>query len=144
MKPEFYEAYRDLADLYRIAQRYPYSSLRYPFRLLTRSRDIKIVNDALENAIRDTGVERKLRPDARLFLLVNVHNMVVLPLSFAGEMPPQRVTIEMLSEDLRLILKDASARAEQLQEEEISGHMVLNVLSEVWGKLRITEWQLWG
>lgn len=103
-----------------------------------------IVSDALESAIREAKLEGRLRPDAHLFLLVNVHHMVVLPLSFAAKMPSRDTLRDILSADIRTILESARHRSDLTDQHEISGHTIVSALAEAWQKLRITEFELWG
>ncbi len=80
MRPEFYDVYRDLNRLYRLSQfDLRYARARGP-GLFQNVRNLRIVDSAVTEAVNDLDLSRKLRPDARLFLLVNLHQMVALPL----------------------------------------------------------------
>jgi hypothetical protein len=137
MKPEFDRAYRDLADLYRIGQRY--WGLVQPTR---RRSDVRLVDDAITEITSELGLRDRLRSDARFFLLVNLHQMVLLPLSYSEQMPRPRASLEKdIRDDIRTILETAG---EQSNQREISGHIVINVLSNVWKDLRVTKLNLWG
>ena len=138
MRPEFYDAYRDLADIYRISERYP-----FPFPVRRLRPDVRLVTEAIDAVLREMGLEQRLRPDARLFLVVNVHQMVVLPLSYTAHMPPRDLLKDMIRDDIRSVLQVAIS-SERRDQREVSGHAVVNALSQVWEKLRITEFQLWG
>jgi hypothetical protein len=137
MSPEFYDAYRDLADLYRMSDRY--RSFFPPFR---RRRDIHIIDEVITQVVNELNLQERIRPDARFFLLVNVDQMIVMPLSYSGNLRVDRQPLnEMIRTDVRTILRTASERVDQ---QEISGHRVVNVLSEIWGRLDISKLDVWG
>jgi hypothetical protein len=140
MRPEFYDVYRDLNELYRR----PRFDLRFARRLgvLSNIRDLRIVDKAITETVGDLGLSSALRPDARLFLLVNIHQMLVLPLAYAERLRLARLPVnEIVRDDVRTILK---AAREESNEEEISGHAVVNAVSRVWRQLRSTELEVWG
>ena len=84
---------------------------------------------------------RQLRPDARLFLLLNIHQMVALPLSYeVGRENPVNLD-SVLRTDLSTILQ---AAREESKEGEISGHNVINAISSTWEKLQISKLEIWG
>jgi hypothetical protein len=140
MQREFYEIYRDLEERYR-ASRYPYL---LGAEVLFRPGVVgpRTIEDAISDALGDLGLSsQQLRPDARLFLLVNLHEMIVLPLSASpGRLEGQRLA-ELLRNDVRTILE---AAREPTGNNEISGHAVINAISRVWDKLRATELDVWG
>lgn len=139
MRPEFYDVYRDLSELYRLSQ-YDLRVARRPL-FFTDIRDIRIVEDAINETVADMGLARILRPDAKLFLLVNLHQMLALPLAYVEGSRRERVAIdEIIRADLRTILHSAREGSR----EEISGHAVVNAISRVWGQLRATEIDVWG
>ena len=138
MKEEFYKAYSDLATFY-LPRRDPF----WIPSLLSR-RAVWLVNDALEEAVKEMNLDDQLRPDARFFLLINLHQMVLLPLSYAKQLPAPELMAEIIRHDVRTVLEIARSRLKQADRHEISGHMIVDALSEVWQKLRVTEFELWG
>ena len=144
MREEMYEIYRDLYDRYRLLMRddrWNYSvGLRGGWvadRLLQRW-----ITEAIEQAAGDLGVTRRLRPDARLFLLINLHQMVAAPLA-ASELA-QTLLLElqeMLFQDARTII--AQARTDR-PNQEISGNEILRATSKVLDDLSLSRFELWG
>ena len=140
MRPEYYETYRELMDLYRITQTEA-ELIRGPKRRRYPSvRALRIVDEALEEAIGELQLTRRLRPDARHFLLVNLHQMVALPLEYPFGYRGEALEGELVR-DLRTILEEARTEA---RDDEISGHDVINSLSRVWDKLSTTARNVWG
>ena len=138
MKEEFYKAYSDLASYYL--------PRHDPFWIpeLVPRRSVWLVKDALDEAAKEMKLDDQLRPDARFFLLINFHQMVLLPLSYAKQSPPPEVLFEMINQDVRAVLEIARSRLKRENRREISGHMIVEALSEVWQKLRVSEFELWG
>jgi len=141
MRPEYYETYRELTELYRITQAEA-EWIRGPRRRRYPSvHALRIVDEAVEEAIGELQLTRRLRPDARHFLVVNLHQMVTLPLEYPFG-PPDAAPIDRdLVGDLRTILEEARTES---RDEEISGHDVINSLSKVWNKLSSTARNVWG
>jgi hypothetical protein len=138
MKPEFDRAYRALADSYRIGQQYWGASLPP----MPRPIDARLVDDAISDITKELGLGNRLRSDARFFLLVNLYQMVLLPLFYSEQMPRPWASLERdIRDDIRTILETAG---EQSNQREISGHIIVNVLSNVWKDLRVTKLNLWG
>lgn len=141
MRPEFYETYRDLTELYRLSQ-YDLRFARRPLSFGQDVRDLRIVDDAITEEVADMGLVRTLRPDARLFLLVNLHQMLALPLAYTEVVRREHGMLDaIVRSDVRTIL---NATLEESRGEEISGHAVLNAVSRVWRRLRATEIDVWG
>jgi hypothetical protein len=87
----------------------------------------------LENAINESYLSERIRPDAKLYLLVNFHRLVVVPLMEGGSISTDEI-FDYLSDDVGIILRRARDLAEA---EEISGHLIVDALSEVWDELRL-------
>lgn len=138
MKPEYYDIYRRLYDLYmRDALLFP------PIRPFPPSEQVKLIDDAITKAISDNNLKLELRPDARFFLLVNFHLMVVLPLYANPNRPIALPKLkEILDSDVSTILNETSKNLSN--DREISGHEVLNTVSNIWKSLKATELQVWG
>jgi hypothetical protein len=84
---------------------------------------------------------RELRPDAALYLMVNLHQMVVLPLSHPEAPPPPENLEEELREDVRNILA-ASADAAGDRRDVAASHVVRGTAA-VLDKLNLKSWRLW-
>jgi len=143
MRREFYDIYRDQYELY-LASQYELEYFRvprvYPERFAIRN--LRTVDEAINEALIELGLTRRLRPDARLFLFVNLHQMIALPLAYAQAVQLEvRPVDSMIRDDVRTVLE---AAATESKEDEISGHAVLTALNNVWGKLRTVELNVWG
>src|SRR5256885_1983690 len=107
MRREFYDVYRDLYDIYRQSQ-YEVEYQRVPRRFppIFDMRNLRTVEDAINDATRQLPPGRALRPDARLFLFVNAHQMVALPLSYAeGARIDQLPVDTAIRSDLRTVVE---------------------------------------
>lgn len=140
MRPEFYDLYRDLNELYRLSQYELHSKVDR--ESLVHVRGLRIIDDVITETVSDLDLSLRLRPDARLFLLVNCHQMVLLPLAYAERVITEPLPVEqILRHDVRTILASAS---EMARGEEISGHAVIDAVSRVWRQLRATQLNVWG
>jgi hypothetical protein len=149
MKREFYETYKDLYELYR---RYAYLMPEYVIHLpfpghFPNLRAIRWVTDAIEEAISDLGLTHRLRPDAKHFLLINFHQMVILPL-IHPDSQPEKLGIDLkklssgIKDDAYSILSHAVKKTES--KDEITSGDILKACAEVWGKLHLQAFDIWG
>lgn len=138
MKDEYYEIYGDLYDMYR---RNWFDGRRFEYRAL------RWTTEAVEYSISELGLTKRVRPDAKHFLLVNLHQLVVLPLMHPES---KAVTIlelrDMLSNDVRKILEHSSeaVKADNIIESEISSHIILKTISKIWDQLSLNKIDVWG
>jgi hypothetical protein len=79
---------------------------------------------------RPEPVSERVRPDARHYLLVNFHRLLVVPPIEAGRMSREEV-LSHLVDDARKILGCARDLADSRDEGEISGHIAVDAVSEV-------------
>lgn len=86
------------------------------------------IAEAIDRSVADLGIEQRIRWDARHFLLVNLHQIVTLPMDRAGRMDGDLWSL--LRNDVKVILARASEGAA-----EISAHSVLDATSQVYGSL---------
>jgi hypothetical protein len=74
-------------------------------------RTIRMIDDAITDAQVELGLGDRVRPDARLFLLVNLHQMVALPVtaieSYRGDLESQSSVEGYVRQDVRDILEEA-------------------------------------
>ena len=122
MRPDFYPIYRDLYERY-VRE---HSGEEAPRQLLSE------ITGAIDRAAAYLQLGERFRPDARLFLLINLHQMVLLPLARASAIPPE--FRDSLNEDVQAILR----RALENGGREISGHAVLKAVDQLWKVLRMT------
>jgi len=143
MRREFYDVYRDLYEIYRISQ-YDLEYQRLPRRFppIFDMRNLRTVEDGINAAVRELPPGRDLRPDARLFLFINAHQMVTLPLSYAEGARLEHLPVDnAIRSDLRTIVQEADTESDQA---EITGHAIISALDRSWKKLRTTELNVWG
>jgi len=149
MRPEFYEIYRDLITDY--SNLYGGQSI---FARLLHARTpasrnaLKFAAEAISQAVSTLELHGRVRPDAELFLLVNLHQMIGLALTHPAlptETQQQLPNIESIREsviaDAREIL--AAAR-DEASGNEVSGHDIVAALPRVWDRLRTSALEVWG
>jgi hypothetical protein len=90
----------------------------------------------IDNAIDELYLSERIRPDAKLYLLVNFHRLVVMPL-IEGESISTNEALGYLSDDVGILLRRARDLADSREAEEISGHLMVDALSDVWDELRL-------
>jgi hypothetical protein len=89
---------------------------------------LRWIAEAIDNAIAGLGIEQRTRWDARHFLLVNLHQMVALPMGRARRM--DRDLWSLLRNDVQVILAKAAGSPG-----EISAHAVLDATAGAYGAL---------
>lgn len=145
MRREFYDIYNSLLRTYRTEEARPVIGRPPPRRRLEpfETLSLRIVDDALSEAIWRTPLQNELRPDAAHLLLINLHQMVTLPLLHPQAPPihPEELKDDLV-EDIRHILTAADSVREA--EREITGHRIIEVLARVSRSLRISDLDLWG
>lgn len=139
MDTEFQKIYRELIESYRYAI---ISSETDSEQRKVAMRRLALVSDTIEAELR--RLNKPLREDARLFLFVNLHQIIVQPLShpdspteLSGE------TIEDLRADVRTILESAEEESEDRNRDEIAASHVLWGLSKVLDHLNLKSWRIW-
>jgi hypothetical protein len=128
MDEQFYAAYG--------RRFYDYEYAREPFADTTRN----IVRDAIEEAAH--SIRPSIRPDAAVFLLVNIHQLIVLPLVETQREPTDEI-FSSIRDDVDYLLKFAGEMAVSRGEEVISGHIMVDALSYVWDRLKLTQAFYW-
>ncbi len=82
---------------------------------------------------------RRLRPDAKLFLLINFLQMIVHPVSLAGRRNQSDLR-RILFADTVSLLKEAAG---ETRDRDVSSHAVLKALTKNWMKLNLSALKLW-
>jgi hypothetical protein len=95
---------------------------------LTRHEAAAWIGEAIDRAVESLESRHRARWDARHFLLVNMHQMVVLPQE--QSQPPVEDLQRIVGQDLKSILAKAAEYGR-----EISSHAVLEATSEIYGQL---------
>lgn len=151
MDPRYRDIFREQLILYEVSQAFVGSPANYPVNeLLIRrpypwpfvGRSLAMVGEAIESAGARTRGSYELRPDARLFLHLNLHQLVALPLLHpdAPSKPPEGLP-EQLADDCRRILGASRDFAEPTN--SLSAASILKGTAKVVDELHIRSWRLW-
>lgn len=151
MKKEYYEIYGDIYDSYRsgdIGMRFS-RELFFEYGSTQQLRSIRWTTEAIEKSISRLGLTDRVRPDAKHFLLVNLHQLVVLPIIHPDAPHISHEELRsMLEHDSELILKVASESKSNNTKwndgREISGGSIVRTVSELWGELSLNKFEIWG
>lgn len=144
MDKRFYRIYSELGEVYRATQA---EGIRAPFvprRLLDNAslRSLAIVTEAIEHAISKLGGRYTLRPDARLFLIINLHQMVALPLAQMDspvEMNPE-IEAGIKQDAIRIIEMAAESAGDR---DEIPASHVIWGAAKILDELNLKSWRIW-
>lgn len=145
MRQEFNEIYNNLfAD-------YIYESD------INRARIIPYGEFELAKMIRRT-IDRSdlnglLRSDARYFLLVNFHHLILRPIiennKYRGTYEPNRNIISLeqaIESDIQTIVNESieSYALSNTSDNQISGHQIMGTINRIWTQLKTTSFEIWG
>lgn len=138
MRKKFHEIYEVLYSEYIYENSYRgYERIRpYPHPEHYMIKRIRVSIDKADK-------KNSLRPDAKYFLLVNFHHLIVRPLF---EQLPYRENfyheIEYyIDSDIATIVSETKKEAEQ---DEISGHQIMRTIDRLWESLKTTRLEIWG
>lgn len=129
-----------------------YNNVKKEYELLMQ------IDNAIRNASRSfpEKIRDYLRPDAKYFLLVNYHLLIIRPLIMGPQMrrrlnePRERNLFspnelrETINSDINLILNKANDSIKDDTKEEITGHTIVDTISNNWGNLKSTKFNVWG
>lgn len=151
MNREFYSIYEQLFEIYG---HYPVPMWwpeRWPERMPITFRADEIlrrIKSSVDRGVERANLSNRLRPDARLFLLVNFHQLFLLPLYYVrGWSGEYEEYVNAVDPDIDLILKEAdkSARKAGYEEKpEITGRHILDAVHNLWKELRLNRFEIWG
>jgi hypothetical protein len=118
--------------------------------------DELIVRHAIDEA--DAGLfqsrRRRLRADAKYFLLLNFMQMVFAPVRLRGRDVTAELTSSLVA-DINLVVNEAASQ-QQIRERDlglsglaaeqpdVSGHAVLEAVSNSWNDLKLSSFRIWG
>ena len=130
MRKEHYEIYRQLSDLYHQKYRSNETSL-----LETHSDPIFFIKKVVSDIVLELNIEEYLRPDARHFLIINFHQMIILPLINSIDNENHKIDdmLHLIKEDIRTILSSSKILAGD--KKEISGSCILKSVSSCYENL---------
>jgi hypothetical protein len=135
MRPEFYAVYDGLYADYAYTERYSRRDF-YEFDL------IRIIQRIIDS---ETD-HNKIRPDAKFFLLVNFHQLVLKPLFEARRYSKdpyfETGLVQDIEDDINAII--SYTFKEFIENEEISGHEIMKTIDALWTQLKTTRIEIWG
>ena len=107
-------------------------------------RALAVVHEAIDEAIKGRPSEVFLRPDAKLFLIVNLHQLVTLPLSDPRSPTPLNDEVEQgIKSDVKTILKSSLQEASRRERYYIAASHIVWGLANVLDELSLKSWRLW-
>ena len=143
MHPEYRRIYDEQIELYRASQSFkldrPLKQIRSGFNTGRNVEALARIDEAINTAIRTRRNVRELRPDARLALLVNLHQLVTAPMS--DPKAPSRLDQGLLAEDVGKIIDAANEGAGDRN--DLSAAQIFRGVAKVLDKLHIKDRRLW-
>lgn len=162
MSPDFAPLYTELTQSYTRIPQSRWFPRRKMFDAFQRapSDSLAMVVRSVRRSLNELGYAKRLRSDGYHFLVVNMHQMVALPVlanaleqkrTSRSELQENRQTEQSAAEiysqlrtdiehDVHLIL----SRAGELSEDEISGRAILEASSQVYEQLKTAASNVWG
>jgi hypothetical protein len=140
MTPEYSRAYEFLYSVYI------YDSPRRRFNNI----EIDFIR-MIKYAIDISDPTMRLRSDAKFFLMVNFHQMIIRPLidhppfkKSDSNIPPEDLRIA-IEEDINSIVKGSIINTNEFKGGEgVSGHEIMKSIDQLWSSLKTTKFELWG
>lgn len=158
MKKSYYQAYNSVIKNYNRSLQYLRSE-KLDFYLdinsVFRDTEISIIN-AIQSRIEDIYIDSKknigivIRPDALHFIIVNFHQLVILPIfveySQREILDSKEVSkvMDCVVKDFNLIIKSAMQIAKYKGSKEVSSHTIIEALHTNWKNLESSKIEIWG
>lgn len=145
MDAEYFDIYRDQVQTLLANRLAPMPDNTRFYAVVPEA--VRLVNDAMATALRDLGPKFGLRPDAMLFLLINLTYLVAVPVlshSAAPDLARETTRLrlrETLVGDIYSILDAAVQRTEE--HGELSAASVLYGAANTLADLGLKNWRLW-
>jgi len=141
MDPKFFDIYKDLEKRYRRNQKIE-QRLRDLLLVTPPPTPLSVVTGAVDSAEATLDPGKILRPDARLFLTVSLHQMVALPLAHRNS--PAKFT-DVIAAELRSDAEKIvqAAKESAIDRDDIAASHVLWGTAKVLGELNLKKWRLW-
>ncbi|HLJ86127.1 MAG TPA: hypothetical protein VKZ53_04850 [Candidatus Angelobacter sp.] len=106
-----------------------------------RVRDITSSIEEAANELEKTE-KKKLRSDAKYFLFINMAHMLEIPLEMHGE--TNEYTAQKMKDDIKTVVKAAAALQNADEPKQVSGHRIIEALSQKWSMLHLSSLRIWG
>lgn len=138
MHPEFSKIYGEILNRYRRHE------IRYS--VLGDYELISLMENLVDQAIDEIEMTEYLRPDAKLFLLANLHLIVALPLSFPTS--PTKFTLEIqedIKKDIKVVLNASRQELKKIDStrKDIAASHILWGTAKVLDNLTLKSWRIW-
>ena len=140
MRQEFYSIYTQLFD------RFVAPSMGAPPNLGLELEWRQVIAAELNTLTKDQGLDARLRPDAKYFLLTTLNNMVIRPVVHPdnSRRPDREKLVGLIREDLKKILAVSAVVAAEEASDEISGGMVMTAAVRTWKELVLKLDEIWA
>lgn len=148
MQAKFTEIYENLSKNYRNSSTFTYSYLED-----NQDSAARFVERAVKGVIDKLKLNSRIRSDAYHFLLVNFHQMIVMPILMDPNGPIQNHFnrkrnpfypndfYKVISDDIEKILLSATNNKDH---DEISGHAILDAVAQQYKNLQTMKFEIWG
>ena len=147
MKREYHGIYQLLYNEY---ENYNYQDTIFRRNIFLESRTSEFarvsaeLRKMIDEEISNNKLGNRIRNDSKYFLLLNFHQMFIIPLLlndnvFQGITNEYKNSFETMRNDIRMILSYASKSAN-----EITSHSILLAINELWKELKISSYDVWG
>ena len=140
------EIYRDIySRIYDSARIEPNEELQlnsyWMNQPLNSPLDAGTIRSMIDAAERETfaGKTQRLRPDAKVFLLINLLQMVAVPVLASGKGRNLELGRLLFDDTITLVRR----AADQAKGQEVSSHAVLTAVANNWQKLKLSDLKLW-
>lgn len=125
---------------------YNYPNNYYPeFLHYSRRFEFNLIR-SIRTKIEKSTNEDKLRADAKYFLLVNFHELVLKPIlegEYYGEVTNENELLKNIEDDIQNIIS-TTINVEENREGKISGHKIIGTINMLWRELKTTRIGAWG
>ncbi|MDZ7856515.1 hypothetical protein [Sphaerotilus sp.] len=143
MKKEFHTIYQELSTNYYKAKINNKHNKRSSAQ--STKEKLKVI---INSAIIELNIQDKIRPDAVHFLIINFHQMIVMPITAKilakkilqnTSLYNQDIMWPAIHDDIKIILADAAR-----QSNEITGHTLLSSAARQYDNMKTSRMEVWG
>ena len=102
----------------------------------------------IRRSIDQADKENILRPDAKYFLIVNFHHLIVRPLiegrPLRRDFPGDKELLS-LEDSIQTDIETIITESQYLDNHgEVSGHQIMRTIDKLWRELKTTKLEIWG
>ncbi len=147
MDQKFHDIYKDLSEFYRVTFYLLEESVAtrssWPFRE-SGLRLSRIASEVVEEAVSKAQLTDVLRADAKQYLLVVLHQTILLPIAHRESGEDLRELVDDIRADTLAILKAAEADRVATGKRSITVLHLTRTIVTLWDTLKINLWDIWG